>query len=114
MPLVTLPRAMEMPPSIRHSVWGPLSTAQCAWRIPSLRQRSPSVGSRYQRSPCGMRLVLSAAAHPARCPLAQDIEPFAKPKVALEQYPTGAHLAARLLFTVRRRRFPVGFVVIWH
>ena len=31
----------------------------------------------------------------------QDIQPFADPKIELEQYPTGPHLAARLLFTVR-------------
>lgn len=32
--------------------------------------------------------------------LMQDIEPFPDPKIALEQYPTGPHLASRLLFTV--------------
>ncbi|KAL4517990.1 hypothetical protein Ndes2526A_g02356 [Nannochloris sp. 'desiccata'] len=32
--------------------------------------------------------------------LMQDIAPFADPKVELEQYPTGPHLAARLLYTV--------------
>jgi rRNA N6-adenosine-methyltransferase METTL5 len=32
--------------------------------------------------------------------LMQDIAPFANPKVDLEQYPTGPHLASRLLFTV--------------
>jgi predicted RNA methylase len=32
----------------------------------------------------------------------QDIAPFADPKIELEQYPTGPHLAARLLYTVRR------------
>lgn len=31
----------------------------------------------------------------------QGIAPFASPKVELEQYPTGPHLASRLLFTVR-------------
>lgn len=31
----------------------------------------------------------------------QDIEPFHKPKIELEQYPTGPHLAARMLYTVR-------------
>jgi hypothetical protein len=31
----------------------------------------------------------------------QDIEPFANPKPHLEQYPTGAHLASRMLYTVR-------------
>lgn len=30
----------------------------------------------------------------------QDIQPFSQPKVELEQYPTGPHLASRLLFTV--------------
>lgn len=30
----------------------------------------------------------------------QDVEPFSNPKIELEQYPTGPHLAARLLFTV--------------
>ena len=30
----------------------------------------------------------------------QDIAPFEDPKIDLEQYPTGPHLAARLLFTV--------------
>jgi len=32
--------------------------------------------------------------------LMQDFEPFSSPKIELEQYPTGAHLASRLLFTV--------------
>lgn len=32
--------------------------------------------------------------------LMQDIAPFEDPKVELEQYPTGAHLASRLLYTV--------------
>ncbi|KAG2489136.1 hypothetical protein HYH03_012362 [Edaphochlamys debaryana] len=32
--------------------------------------------------------------------LMQDIAPFARPKVELEQYPTGPHLASRLLFAV--------------
>ncbi|PSC71671.1 methyltransferase 5 [Micractinium conductrix] len=32
--------------------------------------------------------------------LMQDIAPFEDPKIDLEQYPTGPHLAARLLFTV--------------
>lgn len=31
----------------------------------------------------------------------QDIAPFANPKIELEQYPTGPHLASRLLYTVR-------------
>ena len=30
----------------------------------------------------------------------QDIQPFASPKVNLEQYPTGADIASRMLFTV--------------
>lgn len=34
-------------------------------------------------------------------PTKQDIAPFEDPKVELEQYPTGAHLASRLLYTVR-------------
>jgi len=33
--------------------------------------------------------------------LVQDIAVFDKPKMELEQYPTGPHLASRLLFTVR-------------
>ncbi|GLC36322.1 hypothetical protein PLESTM_000431200 [Pleodorina starrii] len=32
--------------------------------------------------------------------LMQDIAPFPRPKVELEQYPTGPHLASRLLFAV--------------
>lgn len=32
--------------------------------------------------------------------LMQDIAPFATPKIDLEQYPTGPHLASRLLYTV--------------
>ncbi|KAG2422983.1 hypothetical protein HXX76_015654 [Chlamydomonas incerta] len=32
--------------------------------------------------------------------LMQDIAPFRRAKVELEQYPTGPHLASRLLFTV--------------
>ena len=31
----------------------------------------------------------------------QDIAVFDNPKLDLEQYPTGPHLASRLLFTVR-------------
>jgi hypothetical protein len=30
----------------------------------------------------------------------QDIQPFQDPVINLEQYPTSAHIAARLLFTV--------------
>lgn len=33
--------------------------------------------------------------------LLQNIAVFDEPKVELEQYPTGPHLASRLLFTVR-------------
>lgn len=33
----------------------------------------------------------------------QDIAPFEEPKIELEQYPTGPHLASRLLYTVRWR-----------
>jgi hypothetical protein len=32
----------------------------------------------------------------------QDIEPFTQPKVQLEQYPTGADIASRMLYTVSR------------
>uniref|UniRef100_A0A1D1ZTQ7 Methyltransferase-like protein 5 n=1 Tax=Auxenochlorella protothecoides TaxID=3075 RepID=A0A1D1ZTQ7_AUXPR len=32
--------------------------------------------------------------------LMQEVSPFLQPKVELEQYPTGAHLASRLLYTV--------------
>eukprot|EP00882_Tetradesmus_deserticola_P019327 GHRQ01020795.1.p2 GENE.GHRQ01020795.1~~GHRQ01020795.1.p2 ORF type:complete len:123 (+),score=35.86 GHRQ01020795.1:302-670(+) len=32
--------------------------------------------------------------------LMQDIEPFAQPKVQLEQYPTGADIASRMLYTI--------------
>lgn len=32
--------------------------------------------------------------------LPQDIAPFEQPKVELEQYPTGAHLASRMLYTI--------------
>lgn len=35
--------------------------------------------------------------------LPQDIEPFSRPKVQLEQYPTGADIASRMLYTVSRR-----------
>lgn len=31
----------------------------------------------------------------------QEIAPFEEPKIELEQYPTGPHLASRLLYTVR-------------
>jgi hypothetical protein len=34
----------------------------------------------------------------------QDIEPFAQPKVQLEQYPTGADIASRMLYTVSVQR----------
>ncbi|PNH10838.1 Methyltransferase-like protein 5, partial [Tetrabaena socialis] len=36
----------------------------------------------------------------AACVWAKDIAPFPNPKVELEQYPTGPHLASRLLFAV--------------
>eukprot|EP00898_Chlorokybus_atmophyticus_P005372 jgi/Chlat1/5836/Chrsp4S06359 len=29
-----------------------------------------------------------------------DVEPFAAPRIELEQYPTGAHIAARMLYTM--------------
>lgn len=32
--------------------------------------------------------------------MSQDIQPFVSPKVDLEQYPTGAEIASRMLFTV--------------
>ena len=32
--------------------------------------------------------------------MSQDIQPFVRPKVDLEQYPTGAEIASRILFTV--------------
>ena len=43
-----------------------------------------------------------ASKYTATChiPTSQDIAPFDSPKVELEQYPTGPHLASRLLFTV--------------
>lgn len=31
----------------------------------------------------------------------QDVRVFEEPKVELEQYPTGAHIASRMLYTVR-------------
>lgn len=39
--------------------------------------------------------------------------PFDEPKVELEQYPTGAHIAARMVFTVRfiQARLHVDHVV---
>ena len=43
-------------------------------------------------------LMLSQSSGPTRC--RQDIRPFESPDVNLEQYPTGAELASRLLFTV--------------
>lgn len=40
----------------------------------------------------------------APCPARpQEIAPFEEPKIELEQYPTGPHLASRLLYTVRPR-----------
>jgi predicted RNA methylase len=30
----------------------------------------------------------------------QDVDGFAEPKVALEQYPTPPHIAARILYTI--------------
>lgn len=32
--------------------------------------------------------------------LMQDMQPFENPKVELEQYPTGPHIASRMLYTV--------------
>lgn len=49
----------------------------------------------------GLRLWSTTRAHrhvPAPTPL-QDIAPFTEPKIELEQYPTGPHLASRLLYT---------------
>ena len=37
--------------------------------------------------------------HKHHAPL-QGIQPFSRPKVELEQYPTGAEIASRMLFTV--------------
>jgi predicted RNA methylase len=42
---------------------------------------------------------------PAAC---QDMEPFESPKVQLEQYPTGADIASRMLYTVSWA--PSGFM----
>lgn len=50
------------------------------------------------RQRCPPLLLRSCAFLPA----CQDIAPFEDPKIDLEQYPTGAHLASRLLYTVRR------------
>ena len=47
---------------------------------------------------------------PARMHALQDIAPFRKPKVDLEQYPTGPDLASRLLFTVRCHAGPCAAV----
>ena len=41
-------------------------------------------------------------AHPSH--LLKEIAPFEEPKIELEQYPTGPHLASRLLYTARARR----------
>ena len=41
-------------------------------------------------------------------PLLQDIAPFQTPKIELEQYPTGAHLASRLLYTASPPRAPAA------
>jgi hypothetical protein len=38
-----------------------------------------------------------------RCVPVQDVAPFEAPKVELEQYPTGAHIAARMLYTARTK-----------
>jgi len=38
-----------------------------------------------------------------RCVPGQDVAPFEAPKVELEQYPTGAHIAARMLYTARTK-----------
>lgn len=35
--------------------------------------------------------------------LLEDVEPFREPNVMLEQYPTGAHLAACVIFTAHAR-----------
>jgi hypothetical protein len=45
---------------------------------------------------------LTAAARSPAFVGAQDVAPFVNPKIELEQYPTGAHLASRLLFTASR------------
>jgi hypothetical protein len=54
---------------------------------------------------CGIDFMRYAVDHPSSTPsallrLLQGVAPFATPKVELEQYPTGAHLASRLLYTV--------------
>lgn len=51
--------------------------------------------------PAAGRWHASTSDHLALAILAQDIAPFEDPKIELEQYPTGPHLASRLLFTVR-------------
>ncbi len=38
----------------------------------------------------------------------QGIQPFSRPKVALEQYPTGAEIASRMLFTVGIANSPLA------
>lgn len=69
-----------------------------------------------QTSRGGVRRRTPHAAPAAACPLparrcctisprppVQDIAPFEDPKIELEQYPTGPHIAARMLYTVRPR-----------
>lgn len=48
----------------------------------------------------GVSLSLRIAACLSMCCYVQDIAVFEDPKVELEQYPTGPHLASRFLFTV--------------
>lgn len=52
---------------------------------------------RCRRLP-GTSLTLSPSLRVAPGP--QEIAPFEEPKIELEQYPTGPHLASRLLYTV--------------
>ncbi len=48
-----------------------------------------------------MKQVLTVITQHVRCVPVQDVAPFEVPKVELEQYPTGAHIAARMLYTAR-------------
>lgn len=91
---------------LNHCIYG-----QVHCRVQFIRQacgKRPSclaVDYEAERAPCVDAGVLHSITTLVKqgCitgPRRQDIAPFDSPKVELEQYPTGPHLASRLLFTV--------------
>ncbi len=79
-----------------------IATVRAAILCPLLhrrRRRLPPLPASSRSQPC-----LSTS--PLPWPV-QEIVPFEEPKIELEQYPTGPHLASRLLYTVRLSLLPL-------